>query len=231
MIGVTSFSPEGYDLYGEHFLKFVDNFPGKIIVYLEQPIDFEHEKVEKRNLFTIPGITQFLTNIKNVPLARGRTEEGYNYNYDVWKFCRKMFCQFDTFKEGGKVIWLDGDLEMHTEIPEDFLNELFDEQHLFFLGREGFYTESGILGFDTDHPDFEEFKKRYIATLQNGIVFNLRGWHDCYCFDWARDGKGHNLTPWWEKGKPLDIFPKTELAKYMVHRKGNRKQQIHGNSS
>lgn len=232
MIGITSFSAEGYERYGKHFLKFIDNFPGKIIAYLESPIDFEHEKLEKRNFFEIEGVGPFLTNIKSVPICHGDTDQGYNYNFDLWKFCRKMFCQFDAFKEGGKVIWLDADLELSHPIPAEKFDDWFDGKHLFFLGRDGFYTETGIVGFDTEHPDFEEFKERYIDTLRKGRVFTFDyGWHDCYCFDYARKGKGNNLTSWWKKGDTLHIMPKTELSQYMVHRKGNRKDEICEHSS
>lgn len=227
MIGVTSFSEEGYKRYGKHFLKFVDNFPGKILLYLEAPIDFEHPNVEKRNFFEIEGVSGFLQNIKNVPICHGSTERGYNYNFDIWKFCRKMFCQFDAFKEGGKVIWLDGDLELTNPIPKTTLEGLFAGSHLFFLGREGFYTETGIVGFDTEHEDFEDFKEKYIDTLRKAKVFTFKsGWHDCYCFDHAREGKGNNLTSWWKRGDTLHILPKTVLSQYMNHRKGDRKKEI-----
>jgi len=227
MIGVTSFSAEGYKKYGHHFLKFIDNWPGKIILYLEEPIDFEHEKLEKRDFFGIVGVNSFLENIKDIPKAHGMGGPFYNYNFDLNKFCRKMFCQFDAFKEGGKIYWLDADLEFKKQIPEDLLINLFKDRSLVFMGREGLYTECGVVGFDTEHEEFEIFEKRYKATLQKGLVFGLKkGWHDCYCFDWAKGRMGNNLTPNWKKGESLDVLSKTKLGKYMVHHKGNRKNKL-----
>ena len=226
MIGITSFSREGYEQYGKNFLKSIDHWPGKIIVYLESPIDFEHPKLEKRDFFSIDGASIFLENIGGDPRFKGMFDGIYNYNFDVWKFCRKMFCQFDAFKEGGKVFWLDGDTEIVKPISEKFLTKLFDKKHLVIFGRDGFYTESGFVGFDTDHHDFAEFERRYISTLKNGIFYTLRGWHDCYCLDWARDGKGNNLTKDWKKGDDLHVIPKSELGKYLIHRKGKRKKEI-----
>lgn len=226
MIGITSFSKEGFDEYGHNFLKSIDNWPGKIIVYLESPIDFEHPKLEKRNFFAIEGASNFLSNIESEPKLRGRVDGGYNYNFDVWKFCRKMFCQFDAFKEGGKVFWLDGDTEITKPIPKKFLEDLFDGQHLVLFGREGFYTETGFVGFDTDHIDFTLFVRRYIQTLKNGTFYTLEGWHDCYCLDWAREGKGRDLTKGWAKGDDLHVIPKSDLGQYLIHRKGKRKKEI-----
>lgn len=225
MIGVSTFAATAP--YKDHFLKQIDNWPGKIILYLEAPIDFEHEKLEKRNFFQIPGVTQFLTNIKQVPQAMGIMENGvYNYNFDLWKFCRKMFCQFDAFKEGGKVFWLDADLELKKPIPEEFLEALFQGSPLTYLGREGFYTETGFVGFDTTHDDFTDFEERYINILKTGGVFKLKGWHDCYCFDYAKQDLGRNLTPHWKKGDDLNVIKNSPLKDYFFHHKGNRKQQI-----
>jgi hypothetical protein len=226
MIGVTSFSREGYEKYGHNFLKSIDHWPGKIIAYLESPIDFEHPKLEKRDFFSIPDASVFLENIGTDERFKGIINGQYDYNFDVWKFCRKMFCQFDAFKEGGKVFWLDGDTEIIKPISEKYLENIFKGQHLVVFGREGFYSETGFVGFDVDHPDFEEFEQRYISSLQNGIFYTLKGWHDCYCLDWARDGKGHDLTKGWKKGDSLHVIPKSDLGKYLIHRKGKRKKEI-----
>lgn len=229
MIGITTFSPKGYELYGKNFLKHIDYWPGKIILYLEEPIDFEHPKLDKRDFWSIDYATEFLANIEEVPQAHGNTEHGYDYNFDVNKFCRKMFCQYDAFKEGGKMFWLDGDTQFRKKINLEYLVKLFKGEHLVFLGREGFYTETGIIGFDTDHIAFEEFKNRYQWVLSSGKVFTLKGWHDCYCFDWAREGKGHNLTSHWKPGDSLEVFKQTDLKDFMLHYKGNRKHAIKKN--
>ena len=183
MIGVTSFSAEGYEKYGKNFLKHAHHFPGKILVYTEAPLGLDSDKIEERNLFTIQGISGFLSNIKNVPLAHGITERGHNYNFNVWKFCRKMFCQFEAFKEGGKVFWLDADLEFKKDIPEEFLDDLLGGEPLVVLDRIGFHSETGFVGFDTEHDDFNDIAIRYMDSLRKGIIFQLERWHDCEALD------------------------------------------------
>jgi hypothetical protein len=160
------------------------------------------------------------------PKTKGMIGKDYNYNYDIWKFCRKMFAQFDAFKSGGKVFWLDGDTEFTKDISEDYLEKMFDDEPLVLFGREGFYCETGFVGFDTEHKDFAGILERYIDTLQKGIAFSLKGWHDCYCLDYAREGKGKDLTKGWKPGDSLHVVPKSDLGKYLIHRKGNRKDEI-----
>lgn len=236
MIAVTTFSKSGYGKYAKKTLESACKFwPTKIIVYLESPIDFEHEKVEKRNFFDIEGVMNFYQNIKHVPICHGRTPQGYNYNYDLWKFSRKMFAQWDVMKDyKGKVIWLDADCYIRKEISEKWLEDLFDGQCLAYLGRDGFYTETGFVGFDTEHPDFDKFLNVYIAMLQRGLVFQLKRWHDCEMFDVSRrelNTSGNDLSPFFRMPNngnltlnDLDVFSKSILSEYIVHKKGGKKK-------
>lgn len=226
MLGVSTFSQRIWEAYGRQFLDQVDMWPGRWVIYLENGVDYSHPNITFKSLYEIDGVMNFLTNLKNLPKAHGVTENGYNYNFDIFKFCRKMFAQFDAFNEGGKVFWLDSDLRFRKPVTNEFLSSLFNEEHLFFLGRKGFYTESGFVGFDTDHVEFNNFSERYRNTLRQGIVFRLRHWQDCVCFDWAREGKGNNLTPDWTPKDGLDVMSQSVLDEYMTHFKGNRKKEL-----
>src|SRR4030066_14336 len=145
LIAVTTFSHSGYEAYGREMLKSaINNWPFSIVCYIESDIDLNDAKLEKRNFFDIEGVMGFYQNIKNVPICHGRTKDGYNYNYDLWKFSRKMFAQWDVLKEyKGKVFWLDADSFIRKPIPEEFLVSLFDDKGLTYLGREGVYTKTG----------------------------------------------------------------------------------------
>jgi hypothetical protein len=216
MIAVTTFSKTGY------------------IVYTECPIDIEHEKIEVRDFFQIPNVQNFLQYLKNVPLAQGHVPGGYNYNYDLWRFSRKVFAQYDVLKDyKGKVFWLDADLYFRKPVPEKYLNDLFEDKPLVFLGREGFYTETGFVGFDTEYDGFKNFLDCYIGCLQKGTVFTLKRWHDCEIFDWARKQVGYNeknLSPFFKipddkkmSLEELDVIHRSGLGEYIIHFKGKRK--------
>lgn len=236
MITVTTFSQSGYEKYAKETLKSACDFwPTKIIVYLETPVDFEHEKVEKRNFFDIEGVMNFYQNIKNVPICHGRTDQGYNYNYDLWKFSRKMFAQWDVLKDyKGKVIWLDADCYIQRQTSEKWIEDLFSGKGLAFLGRQGLYTETGFVGFDTENDKFQEFLKLYMGFIRYGWFKNFKRWHDCEAFDFARKESGitgNNLSPFFKMPKngrlslkDLDVFSRSVLGECIDHRKGGRKK-------
>jgi hypothetical protein len=53
----------------------------------------------------------------------------------------------------GKVFWIDADCVTHKHVPESFLDDCLPMILLLFLGRDGwYYTESGFLGINADHP-------------------------------------------------------------------------------
>lgn len=232
MIAVTTFSKDGYELYGKRLLESSHHWPTPIVCYVETDIEDEYESVTYKPLFDVYGLKPFITYCEH-PKFRGQTPNGYDYNRDAVKFCYKVFAQFDvlqTYK--GKVFWLDGDTEFKKDVPESFLTDLFQGKPLVYLGREGFHTESGFLGFDTEHEDFPRFLTAYIDCYRRGILFSLPRWHDCEAFDWARtvsEVDGNNLSSFFH-AKPggvtsdeLNVFPKTVLGEYMKHNKGNRK--------
>jgi len=237
MICVTTFSDLGYKTYGKLCLtSFLKYWPCKIIVYFEtiEP-DLKDERIEYRRLFNIPGLPQFLEYVKSVPAAQGKFQEGYSYCHDVWKFCRKSFAQWDVLQSyKGKVFWIDADIETTKKVSELFLIKLFKGKGLCFLGREGFFTETGFIGFDTEADKFQEFLSAYINVYKKGKLFSLKYWHDCSAFDYAVKSSEigyRNLSSFYEqKENPTDrdinVFPRSSLGKVMVHRKGKRKNKV-----
>lgn len=239
MITVTTFSQTGYNEYAkEHLESWKENWPGKIVAYTEA----HHllDGVEERPFFSIQGTVPFFQYIQNLPLAHGKTEKGYDYNKDAWKFTRKVFAQWDVLKDyEGIVYWLDADVKVRKPVPRSFLEEVFEDKPLVYLGREGFYTETGVIGFDTRKPKFKEFLDYYINCYRSGAIFTLPRWHDCQAFDWAREMsgiEGKNLTDYWKipEGqekvvmtlKELNVFNRSVFGEYLKHYKGNRKTKV-----
>lgn len=224
MLAITSFHKAG-ESYGLRCLEtLAKSFPGKIVVYLEEPCDFKHENVEHREFFSLPGVKDYLEKLKRVAGADGQGPNGYDYRYDAVKFCRKVFAQEAVFDEDQYVFWFDADTVALQRMPEDFLKSLVS--HPFaYLGRQGknTYTETGFLGFNTKHEDFPKFRAKYLDYFLSGKIFTqLVGWHDCIAFDYARQGiKGNNLSP---NGSGVgNVLGETVMGKYLVHNKGPRK--------
>ena len=228
MLAITSFSKKGYDLYGRRLLEsFVQNWPSDIVVYYEELPDFQHEKVSYKPLMEVFGMKAFLSYCDRNESFRGRTVFGYNYNLDARKFSHKVFAQFDALKTNkGKVIWLDADSVIKKPVPEEFVDGLFEGRSLVYLGREGFHCESGFVGFDVSHGDFDEFFERYENCYRRGQIFKLHRWHDCEALEWAIQQskiKVTNLSPFWKIGDDLEVMSKTVLGEYIEHFKGRKK--------
>ena len=184
------------------------------------------EGVEFRDFHSIPGVDDYLSKLKRMPGTDGKgTNEGvYDYRYDADKFCRKVFAQDAVFDEDEHVFWIDGDCIAHQPIPEDFLKSLVILP-LCYMGRRGelSYTETGFIGFNTKHEEFPKFREKYLSYFTTGKIFTqLKGWHDCIAFDYARQGiNGRNLTP---QGIGVgNVMIDSPLAPYMSHFKGARK--------
>ena len=231
MIVVTSFSPKGYNLYGKRFLEsFVKTWPCEVLVYHEGQPDFEHEKIIYKPLMEVFGCEAFLKYCDQNKIFQGFTPVGYNYNFDAKKFCRKVFAQFDALQNHKeKVIWLDADSVTLKPITEEFIDDLYGDAGLVYLGREGFHCESGFLGFDTERDGFGDFLAKYTECYRKGIIFTLERWHDCQALDWARSFalvKEKNLSPNWKVGDDLDVMQTTVLSEYIQHFKGNLKRAV-----
>ena len=225
---VTCFHKKGYETYGKRMLESaIEHYDGDIVAYSEDFDDWcpdiQHEKVSYRPLQDIYGYESFMGYCGRSNIFSGITPFGYDYNHDAVKFSKKVFAQFDAFTlEPGKIIWLDADSVIQKPTQFDF----FAGKALFHLGREGFHTESGVVGFDTEHPDFDKFRELYVKVYQKGLIFTLPRWHDCAAIDWALEQSGipvHNLSADWKPSDDLDVLPTTLLGEYIKHYKGKRK--------
>lgn len=222
MIGVTSFSKEGYELYGRKCLETLWHWPCKFIVFYEEKPDYEHVRIEYRDLYQLPGISEFLERIKDSD-ANGRVDGKYDYRFDAYKFCRKVFCMEAVFDEDPEVFWLDADTITKKDIPIDFLRGLIRDVPFCYLGRSRFRSETGFLGFSTYNEDFKVFRSRYLSTYTTGAFMDLVSYEDAEVFDYARGTlKGNNLNK--SIYQRIDhCWPHTVLGEYIDHKKGNLK--------
>lgn len=166
---------------------------------------------------------------KLFPLMTGVMGDRYDINFDA-RMCRKVFIECHACNQfGGKVFWIDADTVLNNEVPEALLDDVLPDDFVnCYLGRDGwYYTESGFIGFNNDHPLTHKFLSAYKGIVEAGVIFTQPGWHDCFAFDAARrlmnkPGYFKNLA----EGQPHGtMHPQANsiLAKYMYHLKGNRK--------
>jgi len=235
---VTSFTRNGYDLYGKNFIESFKKFwPRKVnltIYYEGDDFPLTDERFTVRNISEVEFHDEFMSRLR-FPIMQGNTGASYDINFDL-RMARKVFIQMHAMKTmRGKIFWLDADTITFNDIPSDFLDLCLPDNYFnCYLGRDGwYYTESGFIGFNANHPIAEKFYITYINIFLHGYILTQSGWHDCFGFDLARNQFDKNNFKNLADGLPhgtMHPFVNSDLGKYMDHRKGPRKSSRSTNS-
>lgn len=164
---VTSFNPDGLDLYGRNMLNsYVENWSGDNIklhawyhdfgdtpFYLRfNELEIPTERINYCNLNNVKDMLDYREKMK----IHDGTEEGkikYNWRLDAIKWCHKVYALTETasdphiIQEKDWLIWLDADTTTHSEITGEFLDSICDEQYdIIHLGRTAAdYSETSLL--------------------------------------------------------------------------------------
>lgn len=164
------------------------------------------------------------------PVMTGQMSGGaYNVQTDA-RHWRKAFMEYHAVKRfGGKVFWCDSDAITFDHVPEDFLDSILpDDKMCCYLGRKNFYSETGFIGWNADHPLTQHFFKAYLDFFRTGAIFACPSWHDCMGFDQVREMiKRPDLFVDLAADLPENMHPwiNSVLGKYTDHQKGNRKNK------
>lgn len=233
---VTSFSPEGYSLYG---CRFIDTFeqhwpwenPQKnlsLVVYTEDA-EFPGPWGKVRNLLNVPWCKEFLDQHKNNQTAKGYRTPKYNFREDTWKFCRKVFALNDAAEKlnGDDIlIWIDADSFTFADVPLSDVKSWLPNGYAYsYLARPGYHSECGFMMFDLSA--MRKFLLHFAFLYKSGEVFELKEWHDSWVFDWLRkklrmDIYGYDLNQSRSRADPFDLSP---VGQYMKHLKGAKKYE------
>lgn len=185
-------------------------------MYTEDEITLENPRQTIAPLRDCSGWQEFQDDTAHI--------EPRSYLFDARKFSNKVFAQVDAFNDAEEryIVWVDGDVLFHADFDAKFFKDLVKGYFCAYLGRGKTYTETGMIIFDMDHPDFDEFAKRYESFYLDRTLFLLPYWIDCLAFDTARQGlEAKDLTP--EVSGMVDVFSRSPLAEICSHDKGARK--------
>lgn len=181
MRAITSFSDEGYQIYGKDFLESWARYVSiPLTVYCEGTA---YNGVECRNLWEVPGCVEFVA-------AANGTED---YRFNAKKFARKAYAQMDALSEGGIVCWFDADIEFTAPLDETFI-EAKRGPYLSYMAREHFYPCSSFVCWDTDHQDHPKFMAVYKELYDGRKLYREKEWHDAFILDVAVKKSGVNVT-------------------------------------
>lgn len=250
---ITSYSPEGYDLYGHRFVTSFDHYwPAEVglLTYDEQGgKSFKMETTRgrylvARDLYEVPEMQDFISrharsdHIKGLKPYRGQlpwkpkcVREGYNFRYDAWKFCRKILAIKDATDRWDelnidRLVWIDADVVVRAAPPRDFIDNVIPgDVGVSYLGRqEDYHSECGFVAYDLTIPAVREFIQRFSEIYSQDKFIDLREWHDSWVFDWLRHGTSGVVFRNLSAGQHGAVFDKT-FGPWMTHNKGDLKTQ------
>lgn len=223
MIVVTSFSPDGWTLYGRQFVE-AYNWPCPLWVGVENDLALYPQR-DGVSWFRIDtALRDKLAEIAP-PWAKN------DYRFQAWKFCQKVLAYADGgLPDADWLIWLDADVTFKDAPPAD-LCDRFSGYDYAYLGRQDWHhSECGFIAFRMSQGVRAMIRRIrwYYAT---GRVMALPEWHDSYVFDVVRKEfdllKGFNISA---RCEGTHVWPQTFLEAHVTHHKGELKQQAFGAS-
>ena len=243
---VTSFSADGFKRYARKMLlSVIENWKDdlKLIAYYHDFTDDlvkelpESDKIEYRNLDNI----QDMKNYKQLMKLHDGTEGGkipYNWRMDAIKWCNKVYALTDLSLEigeqearGGWLIWLDADTVTTKPFSEERVLRLFKKgAELVHLGRKDIdYSETSFIAFNLDYQSPHYLLADLRGCYDIGEVTAYREWHDGFIFERllkiyvAHGLRVQNLS---QGAEGLAAFAQSPLSQYMIHYKGNLKNNV-----
>lgn len=218
---VTSFSPNGYEVYGrrfvESFLKFWPADVSLTVVGEGDRYDDLPERVIYRDLLQDPDWVMFYARHWDRPKAQ-------SYRHEAVKFARKVFAYTATPFNADYLIWIDGDVETFAPVTDEFLAAVCrPDICASYLGRKDWdHSELGWCAWSrvASGPVFLRDIRRMYSTDE---IFDLPQTHDSYVWDRVRERyekgglKFLNLSA---NATGLDVWDQSPLGQVMKHAKG-----------
>ena len=226
---VTSHNPDHWSTYARRNLQsMVDFLPHEIVSYheeVQEPEGVDSHRLVWRHLWNVPGVRQFVQEAVGFPPAKGKFNGRYDYNFDVHKFCRKVYAQCDAALEGCDVlIWLDSDVEVLAPLSDGQIENAMNGQPMAIYQRNNMHSECGIVMWDMRHPVCSEFFRHYRHLYDSRRIYTIQGgWHDC----WALDAvvRALKIVPTNLSRHPerIEVVSSSDLAFAFRHDKGMTK--------
>lgn len=220
---ISSFGPEGYELYGRKFLEsYIKHWETPITVYVEDRGPYpSHERIEYKSLWEIPQLTDIL--------QRAQQKENHlDWKYNVFKFARKALAECEAAKEHeGYLFWIDADTAYTKAVDRAFLERCILGASMCFMGRVGFHPCTSFVGWDTRRDDTGRFFEVYRHLYVSGDVYaQCPEYHDAFVTDWVRrqeQVRARDLCADMEVSGPDNVFEM--VVPGGIHKKGMKKYE------
>lgn len=234
-IVVTSWSSDGFRLYGQRFLKrFHKYWPEstELVLYADAPEI--HRGVDVRFTSDIPEWVELSERWRDDAAAHGWStpeyprEKDYSYLWDAARFAVKVFVWRDAARRlgSGTVTWLDGDTETHARVSDGWVSSLLGGASVAYLGRGKMHPETGYVGFRVPEA-LALLDWCCEAYVSERFRLMRDGWTDCHILRAGLNAvavSAVNLTKGKYKGKS-HIWPASPLEPFIDHAKGVRRKR------
>lgn len=222
---VTTCHKAGFDLYGYRALEGFERWP----VGTELWWYTEGFNLPKRD-----GIVEIKTeSILN--LASFKEKHGKyiapNYLYDVVRFSNKVYAAHHALLDyKGIGVWMDADCVTLKDIPDGYIESHLQGAYISLFKRKGMYSETGFWVMDCSHPAHQEFMNTWIRWYDEDAFKGLDNWTDCETLDatirfFEKNGAIKSVSMSGDFEKTMHPMAKVDLARYIDHCKGGRKNQ------
>lgn len=224
---VTSFSREGYFLYGQRCVEsYMQHWTFPLLTYLDTPMYVEGTTpLLTRNL---PG---WRDTIRTLAYENKDAEKPASFLWNARRYAVKPFIWHHAAKRlgSGILVWIDADTIITAPVPDGFFVDLLGGADVAYLGRGPMHPENGCVVFRV--PEAlpllawcrKMFEQRRYAAWKDG-------WTDCHALRHglaavpvkARDLTSHAHPEW---RSSVDAFALSPFAPYMIHLKGARQKR------
>lgn len=235
----TSFSPEGYKVYGrvfiESFLKYwPEDVPLMCVIEREVP-DLKDPRITYRDLWDDVDWCRFYDKWKRDPQVASN-----HHTWGALKFSRKIFALNGEQFPSQWLLWIDADVETRVKIgPEFFELTCPDDKAISYLNREFWrYSECGFVGYNREAEGATELLAAVKGMYVSGAFHSLSEWGDSFVWDVCRrqiyGGDKHPLLHRLVEEKDvtgINVWPRSPLGRWMTHHKGpSRKRARFGSA-
>ena len=197
--------------------------------------DFHHK---------VPALVAFKQRWQQDPKARGLVAQGpadkkgkqpgIGFRWDAIRFSHKVYAVCDHARNHaqGVMFWMDADMVCHSPITVDFIaGQIPNPYGIAFLGRAKKFTECGLYALDIRQQATQSFVEQFQAAYDDGSIFQMSEWNDCWVFDRIRERVQTQFPAWRQLNWCADFAKQgeghplinTAWGAYLDHLKGRRK--------
>jgi hypothetical protein len=247
---VTTFNQSGYDRYGRRMIEtFLRNWPSGIDLYVyaeDCQIDIKDARLHVLDFHrAVAALVAFKQRWGAVPKARGLVatgpadrkgkQPGIGFRWDAIRFSHKVYavCDHARQRRADVMFWMDADMVCHSPITQVYIeSQIPDPYGIAFLGRAKKFTECGLYALNLRDTATQDFVSQFQAAYDDGSIFDMAEWNDCWVFDRIRERVQQQHPRWqqlnWTAGfsKQGEGHPliNTAWGAYLDHLKGERKK-------